>query len=43
LGADSVEIWTDVDGIHSADPKKISNTKIWKELDYRICIELALA
>lgn len=41
--ADSIEIRTDVDWIHSADPRKIKNTKIREKLDYRICIELALA
>lgn len=43
IDATSVEIWTDVDGIHSADPRFIQRTTVRNELDYRVCVELALA
>lgn len=32
--AQCVEIWTDVQGIHSADPRKIPSTRVWSHLDY---------
>ena len=41
--AKSIEIWTDVDGVYSSDPRIIKKTKVWEKLDYRICAELALA
>lgn len=41
LDADSVEIWTDVDGILSADPRIVSEAKIIKEINYNDAAELA--
>ena len=41
LDADSVEIWTDVDGILSADPRIVNDTKIIKEINYNDAAELA--
>jgi len=41
LGADSIEIWTDVDGIMSADPRLIKNPKIWSEIDVSVMAEMA--
>ncbi len=40
--ATSVEIWTDVDWVMSADPRIIKNPIIWDELDYSVCAEFAL-
>ncbi|MEW6654480.1 MAG: aspartate kinase, partial [Bacteroidota bacterium] len=41
LNADSVEIWTDVDGILSADPRIVSEAKVIKEINYNDAAELA--
>ncbi len=41
LNADSVEIWTDVDGILSADPRIVQDAKIIKEINYNDAAELA--
>ncbi len=40
--ANSVEIWTDVDWVMSADPRIIKNPIIWDELDYSVSAEFAL-
>ena len=40
LGADSLEIWTDVDGFMTADPKVISNAYAIDELSYVEAMEL---
>lgn len=42
LQADSIEIWTDVDWIMSADPRIVDNPILWEELDYALCAEFAL-
>ncbi|MDR2640206.1 MAG: hypothetical protein LBC61_02500 [Candidatus Peribacteria bacterium] len=42
MSAKAVEIWTDVDGIMSADPRIVKNPIIWKELDYKVCAEFAI-
>ena len=42
FNAESVEIWTDVDGDMSADPRIIKNAIIWEELDFLVSAELAL-
>lgn len=42
LNADAIEIWTDVDGIMSADPRIVENPILWNELDYGVCAEFAL-
>lgn len=39
--ADSLEIWTDVAGIYSADPKKIDQARLIKSISYREAMELA--
>ena len=41
LDAKEIQIWTDVDGIHSADPRLVENTKILKTVSYREASELA--
>ncbi len=40
LGADALEIWTDVDGFMTADPKVISNAYAIDELSYVEAMEL---
>ena len=41
LGADCLEIWSDVDGLHSANPRVVNNTKAIGELSYEEALELA--
>ena len=41
LDAKEIQIWTDVDGIHSADPRLVGNTKLLKTVSYREASELA--
>jgi len=41
LGVKIVEIWTDVDGILSADPKLVKNAKVLDEVSYEEAVELA--
>lgn len=41
MNAEEVEIWTDVDGILTADPKIVGNTKIIKEINFKEAAELA--
>lgn len=41
LDADAIEIWTDVNGIMSADPKIVSNSKTVSFLTYEEAMELA--
>src|SRR5215217_5445114 len=41
LGADSVTIWTDVDGVFSADPRRVSDALVIPELSYQEAAELA--
>ena len=41
LGADSVTIWTDVDGVFSADPRLVTDAQIVPELSYQEAAELA--
>ncbi len=40
LDADILEIWTDVDGFMSADPRIINNTYVIEHLSYREAMEL---
>jgi aspartate kinase len=35
LGASRIVIWTDVDGVHSADPRLVRNTRVLRRLTYR--------
>ncbi len=41
LGADSVTIWTDVDGVYSADPRRVTDALVIPELSYQEAAELA--
>jgi aspartate kinase len=41
LGADRCDIYTDVDGIYSADPRRVSGARILPVIDYRDMVELA--
>ena len=41
LDADEVWIWTDVDGVMSADPRLVPNARIIPEVSYREAIELS--
>ena len=41
LGAEALWIWTDVDGMMSADPREISNARVIPALDYNEAAELA--
>src|SRR6185503_17232668 len=41
LGAESVTIWTDVDGVFSADPRRVPDAIVIPELSYQEAAELA--
>jgi bifunctional aspartokinase / homoserine dehydrogenase 1 len=41
LGADSVAIWTDVDGVYSADPRRVPDALVIPDLSYQEAAELA--
>lgn len=41
LGADQVQIWTDVDGVLSADPKLVDDARPLEQLSYDEALELA--
>ena len=41
LGADSVIIWTDVDGVYSADPRRVPDAIVIPEISYQEAAELA--
>jgi len=41
LSADEVSIWTDVDGVFSADPKVVPNARVVSQLNYREAAELS--
>lgn len=41
IGAKSLEIWTDVDGILTSDPRMIPNAMLIKEISYKEAAELA--
>lgn len=43
LGADRCEIFTDVDGIYSADPRRIPDARLIECIDYQAAIELTTA
>jgi aspartate kinase len=42
LGADEVWIWTDVDGIMTADPKIVASARLLHQLSYQEAAELAI-
>jgi len=39
--AEAIEIWTDVDGIMSADPRIVKNPVFWKDVDMNLMSEIA--
>ncbi len=41
IEADRCEIYSDVDGIYTADPRKIQSAKLLKEIDYDAMLELS--
>lgn len=41
LGAERLEIWSDVDGMYTADPRKVKEARSIKELSYKEAMELA--
>lgn len=41
LGADEVNIWTDVDGVMSGDPKRVPEATVMDEISYNEAMELA--
>ena len=41
LNAKRLEIWTDVNGVFTSDPRKVSGTKIINHIGYDLCQELA--
>ncbi len=41
LGAEAIEIWTDVDGVLSADPNVVSDAFVVPELSYSEAVELS--
>jgi len=41
LGADDLSIWTDVDGVLSAEPQHVQGAKVLSELGYEEAVELA--
>jgi aspartokinase/homoserine dehydrogenase 1 len=41
LGAEEVEIWTDVDGIHTADPRMVKNAFRIEEIQYAEAMEIS--
>jgi len=41
LGADQIWIWTDVDGVLSADPRLIPEARVISEISYREAMELS--
>ena len=41
LNAEMIEIWTDVDGIHTTDPRKVTNTKSITQMSFEVAEELS--
>ncbi len=41
LHADACEIYTDVDGVYTADPRKVPNARKLKEITYDEMLDLA--
>lgn len=39
--AEEIEIWTDVDGVHTADPRKVCDTKSLEAISFREAAEMA--
>ena len=40
VGASVCEIYTDVDGVLSGDPKRVANARLWPEISYEEAIEM---
>lgn len=43
LGAETCEIWTDVPGVHTADPRVVPSARVLPEVDAPVMAELAFA
>lgn len=41
VGADLCEIFTDVDGVYSADPRLVPQAKLWKQVPHDLMVEMA--
>ena len=41
IDAECIEIWTDVDGVRSADPRKVENTKYLEKISFEEAAEMA--
>lgn len=41
LGAERCEIWTDVDGVYSCDPRLVSDAELLQSMSYREAMELS--
>jgi len=41
LNASGIQIWTDVDGVMSADPRIIKNVKLWSKMNIDVMAEMA--
>ena len=42
LNAEVCEIYTDVDGVFSADPRVVSDAKLWNTLSHEVMVEMAI-
>lgn len=42
LGVSEIQIWTDVDGIYTADPRFVKNARLIPEISYREASEMAV-
>lgn len=42
IGAQMIEIWTDVDGIHTTDPRRVENTHSISEMSFNVAEELSV-
>lgn len=41
MDADEIEIWTDVDGVHTADPRKVEGTRSLEAISFKEAAEMA--
>ena len=41
VGAEEIEIWTDIDGMHNNDPRVVENTEAIRQLNFEEAAELA--
>ncbi|MEK6579696.1 MAG: aspartate kinase [Bdellovibrionota bacterium] len=42
LGASVCDIYTDVDGVYSADPRVVPNAKLWKKIPASLMLEMSI-